>query len=187
MVRILGFHPRDPGSTPGRGIFFLRPNLLMIEHFLFFLEKKRKNKMKLFFEKNFHHTVIPPWIYQIPSELWSQAGLGLPSTVVGDHTGIVGAVCFFLWSFFLKTKPKKGPTGIWTRVAGFKVQSDNRYTIGPKWRIRASIPVPRACKARTLPIELIPQHSSATLLIDWDPSTALHPWSSWLWRPPYTR
>ena len=53
---------------------------------------------------------------------------------------------------------KKGPTGIWTRVAGFKVQSDNRYTIGPeKWRIRASIPVPHACKARTLPIELIPQ------------------------------
>ena len=42
-----------------------------------------------------HHTVIPSWIYRIPSELRSQAGLGLPSTVVGDHTGIVGAVCFF--------------------------------------------------------------------------------------------
>ena len=42
-----------------------------------------------------HHTVIPPWIYRIPSELRSQAGLGLPSTVVGDHTGIVSAVCFF--------------------------------------------------------------------------------------------
>ena len=41
-----------------------------------------------------HHTVIPPWIYRIPSELRSQAGLGLPSTVVGDHTGIVSAVCF---------------------------------------------------------------------------------------------
>ena len=26
-----------------------------------------------------------------------------------------------------------------------------------RWRIRVSIPVPRACKARTLPIELIPQ------------------------------
>ena len=26
---------------------------------------------------------------------------------------------------------KKGPTGIWTRIAGFKVQSDNHYTIGP--------------------------------------------------------
>ena len=43
----------------------------------------------------YHHTVIPLWIYRIPSELRSQAGLGLPSTVVGDHTGIVGAVCFF--------------------------------------------------------------------------------------------
>ena len=42
-----------------------------------------------------HHTVIPPWIYRIPSELRSQAGLGLPSTVVGDHTGIVSAVCFY--------------------------------------------------------------------------------------------
>ena len=27
---------------------------------------------------------------------------------------------------------KKGPTGIWTRIAGFKVQSDNHYTIGPR-------------------------------------------------------
>ena len=43
-----------------------------------------------------HHTVIPPWIYRIPSELRSQAGLGLPSTVVGDHTGIVSAVCCFV-------------------------------------------------------------------------------------------
>ena len=25
----------------------------------------------------------------------------------------------------------KGPTGTWTRIAGFKVQSDNHYTIGP--------------------------------------------------------
>ena len=51
-----------------------------------------------------HHTVIPPWIYRIPSELRSQAELGLPSTVVGDYTGIVSAVCFYfhnevpLWS-----------------------------------------------------------------------------------------
>ena len=45
----------------------------------------------------YHHTVIPLWIYRIPSELRSQAGLGLPSTVVGDHTGIVGAVCFLFY------------------------------------------------------------------------------------------
>ena len=47
-----------------------------------------------------HHTVIPLWIYRIPSELRSQAGLGLPSTVVGDHTGIVGAVCSFFFTLF---------------------------------------------------------------------------------------
>ena len=52
--------------------------------------RKRKNFRNI----DLHHTVIPPWIYQIPSELWSQAGLGLLSTVVGDHTGIVSAVCF---------------------------------------------------------------------------------------------
>ena len=45
----------------------------------------------------YHHTVIPLWIYRIPSELRSQAGLGSPSTVVGDHTGIVSAVCFFIF------------------------------------------------------------------------------------------
>ena len=43
---------------------------------------------------HFHHTVTSPWIYQIPSELWSQARLSSLSTVVGDHTGIVSAVCF---------------------------------------------------------------------------------------------
>ena len=46
-----------------------------------------------------YHTVIPPWIYRIPSELRSQAGLGLPSTVVGDYTGIVSAVCYFCFEY----------------------------------------------------------------------------------------
>ena len=41
-----------------------------------------------------HHTITPFWIYRIPSELRSQAEMGLPSTVVGDHTGIVSVVCF---------------------------------------------------------------------------------------------
>ena len=52
-----------------------------------------------------YHTVIPLWIYRIPSELRSQAGLGLPSTVVGDHTGIVSAVCynFFIIIIIFKT------------------------------------------------------------------------------------
>ena len=53
--------------------------------------------MKIFLCYCFHHTVIPSWIYRIPSELRSQARMGLPSTVVGDNTGIVGAVCFFVF------------------------------------------------------------------------------------------
>ena len=62
---------------------------------------------------------------------------------------------------------EQGPTGIWTRIDGFKVHSDNHYTIGPNgWRIRVSIPVPHACKARTLPIELIP-HVYVRRIIIW--------------------
>ena len=53
-----------------------------------------KKCMSIMVKLHLHHTVIPPWIYRIPSELRSQARLGLPSTVVGDHTGIVSAVCF---------------------------------------------------------------------------------------------
>ena len=32
---------------------------------------------------------------------------------------------------WLTTKTKEGPTEIWTRIAGFKVQSANHYTMGP--------------------------------------------------------
>ena len=32
---------------------------------------------------------------------------------------------------FLSLEKKIGPTGTWTRIAGFRVQSDNHYTIGP--------------------------------------------------------
>ena len=63
-----------------------------------------------------HHTVIPPWIYRIPSELRSQAGLGSPSTVVGDHTGIVSAVCFFIFAkntfLILKNKLEKPASSV---------------------------------------------------------------------------
>ena len=45
-------------------------------------------------QPTFHHTVIPWWIYRIPFELRSQASLGSISTVVGDHTGTLSAVCF---------------------------------------------------------------------------------------------
>ena len=43
-----------------------------------------------------HHSIIPLWIYRIPSELRSQAPLGPISTAVGDHAGILGVECFFL-------------------------------------------------------------------------------------------
>ena len=33
---------------------------------------------------------------------------------------------------YVGCKNQKGPTGTWTRIAGFRVQSDNHYTIGPK-------------------------------------------------------
>ena len=78
-----------------------------------------------------HHTVIPPWIYRIPSELRSQAGLGLPSTVVGDHTGIVSAVCFFFLALsksnndhsIVKLRGKKTPSvGIEPTTIGLKGQ-----------------------------------------------------------------
>ena len=39
-------------------------------------------------------TAIHTIIYRIPSDLRSQAGDGSVSTVVGDHTGIPGAVAF---------------------------------------------------------------------------------------------
>ena len=93
-----------------------------------FLVKKSEGQwhiqgdMSVIKKYDLHHTVIPPWIYRIPSELRSQAGLGLPSTVVGDHTGIAGAVCVFY--------VKKDASQNWERQ---------------KWRIRASIPVPRRC------------------------------------------
>ena len=41
-----------------------------------------------------HHSIIPQWIYRIPSELRSQALLGPISTAVGDHAGILGVECF---------------------------------------------------------------------------------------------
>ena len=37
--------------------------------------------------------------------------------------------CLFLWQF--NKKSYLGPTEIWTRIAGFRVQSANHYTMGP--------------------------------------------------------
>ena len=44
------------------------------------------------------------------------------------------------------------------------------FTVKKEWRIRVSIPVPHACKARTLPIELIPQMVNNCVKISVSPS-----------------
>ena len=78
--------------------FFLSPIFFVINFFFH----------QFFFVTNFcgrhttqnhnpHHSVIPRWIYRISSELRSQAPLGLISTAVGDHAGILGAECFFVF------------------------------------------------------------------------------------------
>ena len=36
-----------------------------------------------------------------------------------------------------RTEKREGPTEIWTRIAGFKVQSANHYTIGPGYESNA--------------------------------------------------
>ena len=56
-----------------------------------------------------HHSIIPLWIYRIPSELRSQARLGPISTAVGDHAGILGVECFF---FPPKNRQKRPATGV---------------------------------------------------------------------------
>ena len=44
------------------------------------------------------------------------------------------------------------------------VDDDKIIALGGKvWSIGVSIPVPRACKARTLPIELMPQNAAMRL------------------------
>ena len=39
------------------------------------------------------------------------------------------------WKEVLQEKKNEGPTEIWTRIAGFKVQSANHYTMGPVMKI----------------------------------------------------
>ena len=60
-----------------------------------------------------------------------------------DATFLIWSKCIFVYFFILLTysfitqilknrrKKKAGPTEIWTRIAGFKVQSANHYTMGP--------------------------------------------------------
>jgi hypothetical protein len=60
-----------------------------------------------------------------------------PSTVCKNEKMFIFNLCIFkvLKKKFKKVKKNKkefwGPTEIWTRIAGFKVQSANHYTMGP--------------------------------------------------------
>ena len=66
-----------------------------------FLVKKSEGQwhiqgdMSVIKKYDLHHTVIPPWIYRIPSELRSQTPSGPVSTAVGDHVGTRGVACSF--------------------------------------------------------------------------------------------
>ena len=54
--------------------------------------------------------------------------------------------------FWEKKEKKEGPTEIWTRIAGFKVQSANHYTMGPLVRRRRAVMrFESAVKIETLP------------------------------------
>ena len=88
-----------------------------------------------------HHSVIPRWIYRIPSELRSQAPLGLISTAVGDHAGILGAECFFtlrnffflhqfFWSAY-NSKPQVPSFGHTTVDIPHPVRTAKSSTLGP--------------------------------------------------------
>jgi hypothetical protein len=69
-------------------------------------------------------------MYQGESEAWLQGyltkkGPGLYTCIFNENAKCtnVAILLFFLYV--------KGPTEIRTRIAGFKVQSANHYTIGP--------------------------------------------------------
>ncbi len=56
---------------------------------------------------------------------------------------------------FEKNEKKNAATRIRAWVTSATTRSTNHYTI-TAWRMRASIPLPLACKASALPFELIP-------------------------------
>ena len=81
-----------------------------------------------------HHTVIPRWNYRIPSELRSQAPLGSPSTAVGDHAGIVSAVCFLPGSTLILVQwPKKNIGPIIRSYHGGTTASHPNCEVKHRW------------------------------------------------------
>ena len=74
--------------------FFIEQNFFYWTKFFSFSARHTSQKPRS------HHSIIPWWIYRIPSELRSQAPLGPISTAVGDHAGISGVECFYWTKFF---------------------------------------------------------------------------------------
>lgn len=59
---------------------------------------------------------------------------------------------FFL--FYIAFPPQYSPIRIRTEVSGFKVPSDNHYTIGEKWSRWESNPEPFPCKGNVITVTL---------------------------------
>ena len=51
------------------------------------------------------------------------------------HSGVLVIKMYLAGQWFSSTRKKSGPTEIWTRIAGFRVQSANHYTIGPNTQL----------------------------------------------------
>ena len=84
---------------------FFFPHFFSVNLFFFFSVNQLFSGRHTTQKQGSHHSIIPWWIYRIPSELRSQAPLGLISTAVGDHAGILGVECFFsllyVWRLFV--------------------------------------------------------------------------------------
>ena len=60
--------------------------------------------------------------------------VGVVGNISACHADARGSIPRLGVFFSSKQKKSIGPTGTWTRIAGFRVQSDNHYTIGPKYQ-----------------------------------------------------
>ena len=82
-------------------------------------------------------TFILNWLHVNGGSLW-ECGEFWPGTKPSPSFGYQ-RTCRREWKTTFLHKGEtgvffsKGPRGIWTPVAGFKVQSDNHYTIRPAW------------------------------------------------------
>ena len=91
----------------------------------------------------------------------------VPETSALDHSAIQPKAWAFMFSLVLidlRISKREGPTGIWTRIEGFKVLSDDRYTIGPnpaepsafqfKWKVLVDLNIVMCWVEACVPLEL---------------------------------